>query len=486
MAKIMQRRELTTDVLVVGNGGAGLRAAVEAADRGSRVVLASKLAPDRPNSTSVIGGWGTYRRSEEAEDYFHMVVEEGNYLNDQELAWIYAHEVVHRMPELRHFGVEMRLEICEQERAGAVRELWYFPGPKARLGDAIRKPLRQAAAERGVKILDNTFITRLLTSGSSVVGGTALDLITGDLLVIAAKAVILATGGASGLYARQNNPRGTTGDGYALAYNVGAELVDMEFDTFMMSPEQLYQLFSGNPDEGKILSSTGGAHYSCGGIKVDQLRCSTIDGLYAAGEAAGGTFGSARLGGSSVGDIVVSGYWAGRNAAESASQKDKISPEEEQIAQEENRLRRILSKDGLSPNTLRSEMRNIMWEKVGPVRREASLKDALEKLCKLRRRSEEMGAKNLKELRDAIEAEFMLDVAEVIAIAALERKESRGAHWRLDYPKPDNKEWLKNIIVCRGADGKPVVKAMPVSMTRITFPGPCKIGTRWTWGYIRN
>jgi len=478
------RKSFTTDVLVVGNGGAGLRAAVEAAERGVQVILTSKLSPDQPNSTSVIGGWGTYRKPGEEEDYFQMVVEEGNYLNDQELAWIYAHEVVERMPELRRFGVKMHLEVCEQERAGAVRELWYFPGPKGRLGDAIRKPLRQSAEKMGVIILDNTLVTKLLTSNHTVIGATALDLVTGDMTLISAKAIILATGGASGLYARQNNPHGTTGDGYALAYSAGAELVDMEFDTFMMSPEQLYNLFSGDPDESEILSSTGGAHYSCGGIRVDQKRCSTIDGLYAAGEVAGGTFGSARLGGSSVGDIIVSGYWAGRNAAETASSRDRIALEEDQIAQEVDRLREILNRDGPSPNTLRKEIRKVMWEKVGPIRREASLKEALEELQRLRDKSKEMGAKNLQELCTAIEVEFMLDVGEVIATAALKRRESRGAHWRLDHPNPDNKEWLKNIIIFRGPDGRPIIKVVPVAMTRITSPGPCKIGTRWTWGYI--
>ncbi|MHC5034297.1 MAG: FAD-dependent oxidoreductase, partial [Planctomycetota bacterium] len=205
----MERRDLATDVLVIGNGGAGLRAAVEAAEQGCAVILASKLSRDKPNSTAVIAGWGTHRPPDEADDYFRMVVEEGNYLNDQELAWIYAHEVVERMPELRRFGVEMRLDDSSLERPGTISELWFFPGPKGRLGDAIRDPLRRTADEQGVETLDNTLVTGLLSSDESVVGATALDLVSGELLVISAKVVVLATGGASGIYARQNNPPGT-------------------------------------------------------------------------------------------------------------------------------------------------------------------------------------------------------------------------------------------------------------------------------------
>ncbi len=481
----MKRRRLATDVLVVGNGGAGLRAAVEAVERGCEVIVASKIGADRPNSTAVIAGWGAYCRPEDVEGYFGAVVEEGNYLSDQELAWSYASEVAERMPELRRFGVEMRLEECTLERPGTAREMWYFPGPRGRLGDAIRAPLREAAEKMGAGMLSGTFINRLLTSGSSVVGATAVDLATGDLVVIAAKTVILATGGASGVYARQNNPAGTTGDGYALAYRAGAELVDMEFDTFMMSHEELKALFDGSGDEEKMLK-TAGAHYSCGGVRVDLNRRSAVEGLYAAGEVTGGSFGSARLGGSAVGDIMVSGRLAGASAAEAAAGRDETSPDEEQIREEEEKLARILDKggEGMPPSALRDEVRRVMWRKVGPVRRDAGLREGIEELGALRSRMTEVGARGPREMRDAVETELMLEVGEVIATAALERRESRGTHWRLDYREPNNDEWLKNIVIARGPDGGPVVRTAPARMTRITSPGPCRVGGAWAGGYV--
>ncbi len=119
----MDRRHLDTDVLVIGNGGAGLRAAVAAAEQGRRVVLASKIGAGRPNSTAVIAGWGAHVPTDQVEDYFRMVVAEGNYLGDQELAWQYATEAAERMPELQRFGVEMRLDASTLERPGTSRQL---------------------------------------------------------------------------------------------------------------------------------------------------------------------------------------------------------------------------------------------------------------------------------------------------------------------------------------------------------------------------
>jgi succinate dehydrogenase/fumarate reductase flavoprotein subunit len=479
----MERRHLDTDVLVIGNGGAGLRAAVEAAEQGRRVVLASKIGADRPNSTAVIAGWGAHVPTDQVEDYFHMVVAEGNYLSDQELAWQYAVEAAERMPELQRFGVEMRLDASTLERPGTTRHLWFFPGPRGRLGDAIRTPLRAAAADKGVVILDNTSVTRLLMSDAAVAGATALDLTTGDLIVTSAKAVIIASGGASGIYARQNNPAGTTGDGYALAYRAGAELIDMEFDTFMMSHEELNALFSGALTEEEALS-TYGAHYSCGGIKVDEHRRSSIPGLYAAGEAAGGTFGSARLGGSAVGDIIVSGFLAGRSAAEAAAGRSEPDSCEDQVLEEVEKLSSILSREGNPAREVTAEIRDLMWRKVGPVRRRGTLAGGIPELERLRGKIAGISAADPRELREAVEAELMLDVGLVIATAALERDESRGNHWRLDHPEPDNERWLRNLVVKRQSDGSPSIRAKEVALARISELGECRIGSAWTGGYV--
>ncbi len=320
-------------------------------------------------------------------------------------------------------------------------------------------------------------------SDAGVAGATALDLTTGDMIVLSAKAVIVGTGGASGIYARQNNPAGTTGDGYALAYRAGAELIDMEFDTFMMSHEELNALFSGALSEEEALS-TYGAHNSCGGIKVDEHRRSSIPGLYAAGEAAGGTFGSARLGGSAVGDIIVSGFLAGRSAAEAAARAREPDPCEDQVLEEEEKLSSILSRERIPAKEVTAELRDVMWRKVGPVRRRETLAAAVAELERLRDEIADISAANARQLREAVEAELMLDVGIVIAAAALERDESRGNHWRLDHPEPDNGRWLRNLIVSQGSDGRPGIRAKEVTLTRIGEVGECRIGSAWTGGYV--
>jgi len=479
----LERRDLFTDVLIIGNGGAGLRAAIEAADRGRRVLVLSKLAEDRPNATTLILGWGAHREAHEVDEYFAEVVAESNWLCDQELAWAYASEVPVRMPELRDFGVDMRLEEAEQERPGVVRPLWYLPGPRGRVGESVSQALRRAAIDRGAELRYDTQVTGLLTRDGAVVGVVAVDAAAGGVLVISAAAVILATGGSSRLYARNNNPAGTTGDGFALAYRAGAELVDLEFDTFCVPHPQLNQLYRDGSSEAEILATASGAHYSCGGIRVDTERRTSLPGLYAAGECAGGTFGAARLGSTSVAEIVISGYWAGHGAAAAAG-RSPAPAEPGQVEAEITRLAHWLDAGRRDTEQVRNEIREVMWRRAGPVRREETLSRAGAELAELQSRSRDLKASSGPELCAAAEVDLMLDAARPIAAAARARTESRGAHWRLDCPEPDNDRWLVNQVVRMGADGAPELEERPVALTRLAAAGVCKVGTRWSWGYV--
>jgi succinate dehydrogenase/fumarate reductase flavoprotein subunit len=157
---------------------------------------------------------------------------------------------------------------------------------------------------------------------------------------------------------------------------------------------------------------------------------------------------------------------------------------EDQVRSEQDALERLLSREGMPPATVHRKVREVMWRKSGPVRTDTRLREALVELSALRRDCARMRAKDLEELRDAIEAGLMIDVGELVATAALTRTESRGGHWRIDHPRPDNERWLKNVIMSRGADGRPAVRLEPVSMNRIQSLGPCRVGTRWTWGYV--
>ena len=475
-------KNVSTDVLIVGDGIAGLRAALEAASRGAKVLVVSKIEPRKPNTSSVIGGWITHRDEHEIEELFYTLLEEGNFINDQDLAWTFAREVVYRVPELRKFGVELKIEVREEERVGAFRSIWRVVGPTGRLGEGLVGPLRRAAMDRGVQILRNAIVTRLLCSNGSVYGATVLDLSNQRLLAVHTKAVILATGGASCIYEKSDNPVGTTGDGYALALRAGAELIDMEFEIFSLSPRQLCHLFSDNLDEDKILRGPARAHYTCGGIRIGIDGETRVKGLYAAGEVTGGVFGSARLGGAAVADTIIFGYRAGKAAADYAKGIIKIPLLEEQVRVEEKRLENILRSRGNSPSKLISELKKIMWQRAGVIRKEKYLVEGLKEIRELREELENIAVGTFSNLREAIEIDFMIEVAETMCLSALTRKESRGAHWRIDYPKPD-KDWLKNIII-RREKSQLNLEVRPVELKRAKPKGPFKIGDRHTWCYI--
>ena len=476
-------KEVETDILVIGEGGAGLRAVLEASNRGVKVLVASKNSPEEPVTTSMIGGWITHRNPEEVEELFEAVLEEGNYINDQDVAWAFANEVPKRIPELAEFGVKMRLEVREEEGVGRVRPIWHVIGPPGRIGEGLRKPLLESMRKDKVAFLRNVIVTKLLVDENRVVGAVALDLRRQRILTIYSKAVILATGGASGLYLRNDNPEGVTGDGYALALNAGVRLVDMEFQIFSISPRQLCQIFSDNLNEEKVLFGTAVAHYTCGGIKIGPWGNTDLKGLYAAGEVTGGVFGSARLGGSAVADTIVFGYRAGLRAAEEAKSIERVIKVPDQVRDEVRRIEGLLRQRGFSPQDIKTELKELMWRNVGPIRYEKRLKEAIDELREIRERVEELKSSSLKELKEALEAGFMLDVAEVMALSALLRKESRGSHWRIDYPRP-SRDWVKNIFVFKNDKGEIEVKVKDVELKRARPKGPFKVGERHTWCYI--
>lgn len=474
-------KEINTDVLIIGDGGAGLRASIEAAKQGVKVLVISKPKGDEPTTTSIIGGWITYRTRDEIDEFFETVLDEGNYLNDQDLVWVFANEVVERIPELQKFGVKMKVEVRQEEKIGVIRPIWRIIGPSGRVGEGIRQPLMKVARELGVNFMRNTMAIKLLKSDENrVVGALALDFENKRILEIKSKATILACGGASSVFLRNDNPSGVTGDGYALAYDVGAELVDMEFEIFSISPKQFCQIFSDNLDEKKVLFGTARAHYTCGGVKIDIWGRTKVKGLYAAGEVTGGLFGSARLGGTAMADIVVFGYRAGLQVAKEVKSIEKIKEPEIDTAVEE--VSKLLERKGKDPTSIKREIQEIMWFNVGPIREEKRLQDALKRLNELEEKINEVYAKDFNLLRDVYEAKFMLKVAKMMTTSALIRKESRGSHWRIDYPKP-SLDWLKNIYI-KQENGKMKTEIRPVELKRAKPKGPFKIGERHTLCYI--
>ena len=185
-----------------------------------------------------------------------------------------------------------------------------------------------------------------------------------------------------------------------------------------------------------------------------------------------------------MGDIIVSGHIAGRSAAEAVCRISEPRPDPDQVSGDEERLEKLSRGDGILARSLLGQIRQVMWAQIGPVRRDASLRTGLERIRALRGEADRVSAPTARDLRDAIELDGMLDVGEVIATTALERCESRGNHWRLDYREPDNDRWLRNLVVRRAADGSPEIRARQPALTRITDAGPCRIGSAWSGGYV--
>jgi succinate dehydrogenase/fumarate reductase flavoprotein subunit len=294
--------------------------------------------------------------------------------------------------------------------------------------------------------------------------------------LIPAKAVVLATGGGSCLYGRTDNPPGTTGDGIALAYNAGAELVDMECISFQFPEGRLEDLFSSPQAPSEELLGIGAAHYFLGGVKIDERARTSLEGLYAAGETAGGLFGAARLGGSALTDAIVFGTIAGREAAAEAKRICyRIEPDPRHVDAERERLKALLSGSGIPVEQAISRLQSTMWRYCGIIKTKEGLLRALEEIERMEASRNDIRVDSAPKLRQALEYLFMLTISRIIATASLLREESRGCFWRIDHPTPDNERWVKNIY-WRQEGEHMRHEIRPAIMTLLTSPTLPRIG----------
>jgi fumarate reductase (CoM/CoB) subunit A len=511
-----------TDVLIIGTGGAGLRAAIEADRIGAQVTLVSK-APAGYNNATIVAGGGFHAAvgGLTPEEHLENTLRVGKGINDPYLVKILCNEGGTRVLELKDFGVEMRVQ------KGGVH-VGDIPGI---YGQGMTKPLVEYIRGRGVQIFENVIITKILKDHDRVVGAVGYSSGDAEAAVFSCKSVVLTTGGAGALYKRTDCPLKTTGDGYSLAYHAGARLRDMEFIQFfplaLAEPGAPPFLIDGPiVEKGKIVNTLGteipvkygvterpfilksrdllsraimmeileggevdGAvfidaravfkeidpkelftgirydffikkiqahkrpfrvapicHFTMGGIVTDIDGYTGVPGLYAAGEVVGGVHGANRHGGNALTAITVFGARAGASAARNAETRDCIYVES--IAEPEvKRYARLDVKDiGYLPRTVMDQLRGIMWEKVGVVRDSPGLLEGYETISELRDTCRLMSALPGRQRMYALEVPMALDVAEMIIRSAMNRHESRGAHFRKDYPE-ENPEWLKTTIL---------------------------------------
>jgi succinate dehydrogenase / fumarate reductase flavoprotein subunit len=548
------------DIIIVGGGLAGLRAALAA--KGSDIAVISKVYPLRSHSVAAQGGINTALGSNDRwEDHAFDTVKGSDYLADQDAVDVLCKDAPERVIEMERWGTlfsrtdDGRIALRPFGGAGFPRTAY----AEDRTGHHLLHTLYEQSLKNGIRIYNEWIVIRLIVENGRCCGVVGYNIANGEIAGFQAKAVIFATGGYGRIYERSTNSIINTGFGCAVAYRQGASLEDMEFVQF--HPTTLFGtnilITEGARGEGGILKNkngerfmerysphsfdlaprdivaraiqteinegrgfeggyvhldlTGlgakkikellpgirqiaidfanidpikkpipvqpGQHYSMGGIASNKDCETAITGFYACGECSCiSVHGANRLGGNSLLETVVFGKIAGENAkiyAENITENigsDALNVEKA-VEEERERISRLLErKDGETFNSLRDELRNVMDEKSGIFRDEKNLNISLEKIKELKDRFKNVYVRDKgqvfnQEVFNVLEIEGMIDLAEVICIGAILRKESRGSHYRLDYPKRDDVDWLKHTLVGFTPDG-PAVSYKPVNITR--------------------
>jgi succinate dehydrogenase flavoprotein subunit len=564
------------DVLVVGGGGAGLRAVIAVAETHPklRVAVISKVYPMRSHTVSAEGGAAAVIKAGDSLDaHAYDTISGGDWLCDQDAVEAFVREAPQEMLRLEHWGCPWSREpdghIAVRPFGGMKIERTWFAADKTgfhMLHTLFQTTRKYDAVER----YDEWFVTKLLVDEGRCRGVVAVELATGKIQAITAKAVILSTGGCGKVFPFTTNANIKNGDGMALAYRAGAPLKDMEFvqyhptglpftgiliteaaraeggwllnkdgyrylqDYDLGKPEpkpvlrsmelgprdRLSQAFVKEQEKGRTLEGPYGhyvhldlrhlgarvidtklpfvrelclkyqnidpvkemipvrpvVHYMMGGVSTDIHGATPLPGLYAAGEAACVSInGANRLGSNSLTECLVFGARAGEAAAAFAAAQREPGPSV--LAQADDEAQRLEAKFRRKTGgheriaTLRAEMHETMEESAGIYRTGATLEKAAEKLQSLQERFGDLALADHSytfntELTAALELSYMLDVAEAIVQSALRRRESRGSHQRTDFPARDDAEFLAHSLAYRGADGRPRIDYLPVTITR--------------------
>src|SRR5216684_3086544 len=582
------------DVLVIGAGGAGLRAAIEAAAGGGKVGLVCKSLLGKAHTVMAEGGIAAAMGNVDERDnwkvHFADTMRGGQYLSNWRMAELHAKEAPDRVRELEAWGA-----VFDRTEDGRILQR-NFGGHKyarlAHVGDRtgleMIRTLQDHGIHRGIDVHMEHTLTALLKDGERIAGAFGYDREKGLLHVFRARAVVLATGGIGKAYRITSNSWEYTGDGHALAYHAGAELMDMEFVQFhptgMIWPPSVQGILvtEGVRGEGGVLLNKAGrrflfddipeayknqtadsedegfrytqgdksarrppelltrdhvarcimreiragrgsphggvfldiswikrrlpnaeelikkklpsmyhqflkladiditrepmevgptTHYIMGGVRVEaESQMSTVPGLFAAGECAAGLHGANRLGGNSLSDLLVFGQRAGAHAAQFARERNAGQIHDDQVDAAARRalepFERKSAQEVEGAYQVQHELQKMMQKLVGIVRTEKEMIEALSDLEQLSKRAARVRVEGNRAYNPgwhtALDLWNLLTVSEAITRSAIERRESRGAQFREDYPDKDDALGKVNIVVRKGADGRMEVRREPL------------------------
>jgi succinate dehydrogenase / fumarate reductase flavoprotein subunit len=552
------------DVLIIGAGLAGQRAALAAADAGASVALLSKVHPVRSHSVAAAGGINAaINPADDWRSHAFDTVKGSDFLGDQDAIEIMCSEAPGEVMHLEHIGVTFH-----RNESGEL-DLRAFGGASmnrtAYVADITGQAMLHVLYEQVLKYTDRIdryeewFVTSLiLDDDGTCVGVVARDIRSGGMETFAAKNVILASGGAGQCYRPTTNALICTGDGIAQAYRAGAPLMDMEMiqyhpttlaeNGFLITEgargegahllnadgERFMEKYAPNKmelasrdvvsraeqteiNEGRGVGEGGGGiflditvvprkrtlealreivnigrdfagtditrepieirpgqHYIMGGVKTDINGATPIPGLYAAGEVACvSVHGGNRLGANSLLDTLIFGRRSGEHAAARAHAMSMPQFGEDQMRRDAAEIDAIIGRErtGRRVSEIKEELGTEMNRNVAVFRDETGLRHAHEVVRRLKEEAQtayidDRGTVFNQDVLGAIELGYMLDTAEATVVAAIERKESRGAQFRTDYPERNDDVWLKHIDIGRNGDDVPEVSYSPVTITQ--------------------
>ncbi len=537
---------IDADVLIIGSGIAGLQAALAVSRSGRKAVLVSKSPIGKANNTTLAGGGFSFATDAMSVDtHIENTLESGRFINDRKLVAFLAGQAPSKFEEIRQMGL-----------AGRYTPQGFHCRSSALIGGPdLTGLLVRACRAAHVVFLENVMISDLAVSDGRCGGAVGFQKRSGDLIGIRAKAVLLATGGAGGIYDQNDNAPGTTGDGYALSLEAGLALLDIEFVQFYplvyagsgrsrlilptpfgdwgtivnrhgedlkekyglhkkpiavlcrdgLSQALFTEVARGNGVDGAILLDMRKAHHAgilpgdptisryrkklgydqkpikimpachhtMGGVKIDPYGATALEGLYAAGEVTGTLHGANRMGGNALSEGLVFGEAAGRSAAGYAESAG-LSSDMNTLLQDmvSKRFRPLLgSGRGASDlMELRDRLKRVLWERVGIVRDPNGLTEGLLEIDDIHNALQDLRADHPSALCKILECRNAVLVGKAIALAALERTESRGAHFREDVPTEDD-AWRKHIHI-QLKDGSPSIsRVVPIADASDEQPG---------------